>query len=203
MRTNILVAGLLCAALILLSCGTKSVDDFTNKYEGTRLVMKAVIPYDDENFQRYEAEDAMIFGSAGIQEAAGEEGTLYSNKKMVKGLTNYLNNSSKLPFSWTGRSYIQFAVTVPLDGDYTVDIIMNGLNGAEKKPIIVQVNGIDNRRHELDATNAGPWNDMIAERFKLGLLRGLNTIRITHVPPAGSDQWINIDCIDVSRGPTN
>jgi len=187
---------ILCAALLLLSCGTEPIDGYVNQYDdtGLRSPQSSVMSL-EPGFTRYEAEDAMLYGSAAI------DGTppLYSGGRMVKGASNSINNPDNFPSNWSGKSYIKFLVFVPMDGVYLVDIVMNG-PGA-KKPLIVRVNDIENKAHEL--TGESDHTRVFAERFKLSLWKGLNFICITHAPPLYSDQWINIDCIDVSGGPVN
>ena len=190
---------MLCTALLLLSCGTEPIEGYVNQYMGTerRGFGQGNVMEPLPGFTRYEAEEARIFGSAAVDV---HETPLYSGGKMVKGLTNYIDDPHKFPSNWTGKSYVKFAVIVPKDGEYTVDVYMNG---QEEKYAIVRVNDIENKVHKLNAAGASSWDHIVVERFTLSLWKGLNFICITHVPPVNSSQWVNIDCIDISDGPVN
>jgi len=188
------IIALLCAAL-LLSCEKEDIAGYVNEYAGTNrsATGNGGLPLLGD-FARYEAEDAMVFGGAAVTDG---DAYLYSGGKNVTNLSNLIE-PAKFPLNWAGRSYVRFAVIVPKDGVYYVDLITNG-PGA--KTVMVRVNDIENKAHALKAAEGAEWNRLFAERFKLGLWKGVNYICITgDVRPTG-DQWMNIDCIDVSLGP--
>jgi len=192
MRTSVVICALLCAALALLSCGTEDIGDYVNEYVATnRSLLDARVAL-QEGFTRYEAEDAMLFGNAAI---SGSDAALYSGGKTVINLSNLIDPANFLP-NWSGRTYVKFAVSVPKDGVYIVDLITNGPG---EKTIMIRVNDIENRAHTLSSPDQ--WNLMLAERFKLSLWKGVNYICITGDVHPTRDNWMNIDCIDVSIGP--
>jgi hypothetical protein len=192
MRTGVAIVALLCMALALPSCGTEDIGDYVNEYVNTaRWVSDARVAL-LEGFTRYEAEDAMLFGNAVITDG---DAYLYSGGKTAGNLTNNID-PARFPLNWNGRTYVKFAVTAPKNGVYLVDLVTNG-PGA--KTIMIRVNDIENKAHNINSP--GEWNRMFVERFRLGLWKGVHYICITGDVHPTRDQWINIDCIDVSMAP--
>jgi len=198
-KTNAAIHGIIaiavCMALFLPSCGTEDIDDLVNEYIGLQsrtVTGSAVLPL--EGYTRYEAEDTYIFGG-GIQTA---DAYLYSGGKYVNNLSNANKpDPNVFPTNWTGCNYVKFAVNVARDGVYNVDIVTNGDSGA--KTIMIRVNDIENKAHTI--SGASSWNVMNVERFRLSLQTGLNFICVTGDVRETNDQWMNIDCIDVSNIP--
>ena len=194
MKIKIVIAALLCTAFFLPSCGTEDIGNMVNEYMGnTRDYPNSGVPLLPD-FIRYEAEDAIVSGG-GIA-GNSDEVHLFSGGKYVNNVNNRLT-AETFPQNWTGRNFVKFAVTVPSDGVYLVDLVTNGYNG--EKTILIRVNDIENKAHTISAS--ANWNQMKAERFRISLWKGLNFICITGNLSANSDHWMNIDCIDVSEAP--
>jgi len=172
-------------------------------------------------YTRYEAENtaaAQIVGSARPQSegwfssiAGTEPQSFYSthitprpsgNGGAAAGLNKAGSAANGMPWDWTTTNhfgYIRFyTVNVAQAGNYRVDILYNGNDGAE---LVVKLN--NNKNHVVtlpqQTGGAGAWNKLMTRQIVLGpFTAGVNTIWVSGVIGSG---WVNIDCIDVRNTP--
>ena len=124
----------------------------------------------------YQAEDATIY--QGIQESinAGYTGS---------GYVNYNNETG---------SYVEWDVTVPSEGTYTLNIMYS--NGTTvNRPMEFKINGISVFA-SIDFNPTGAWTTWTSTTFKVNLNKGKNTVRATAVTANGGP---NVDYIEICK----
>lgn len=195
---------------VFMSAACQTAD--VNQYIGFTRVMHHSNPdvqtvYQvPEGWTRYEAEDAELFGTA--SKGIGAE-HIYSNGDGIKSFTNNVA-PDYFPDDWEDMNYVRFTVQVPEDGDYLVDVIVNGPN---ENTIVAKANYGYNQAYHIDffpnigGGNGGTsWNSIFAIRLKLGRLKAgaSNYIYLANACVINANEdfpWMNIDCIDVKNTP--
>jgi len=147
---------------------------------------------EQSGFTRHEAEAAAFSGTAKTRTA---DSYLYSDGTYVEEIVNSIN-AANFPTDWTGLNYVKFTVTVPTDGEYQVNIITNG---HDPKTVMVKVNDDPHQAHAMTIPDDSNWTSIFAIQLRLGALKA-GVPNYISIAVAGN-QWMNIDCIDVSIAP--
>lgn len=172
------------------------------------------LPAPEEGWTRYEAEDAVIFGST--KDGSGQDdGPVLGTEQqpffsgeghMAAGgfQSNAIGNvytPEAADFAAGNIGYVKFTVTSDKAGETTMRI---GFNGSDPgAAFIVKVNDQENRQITLPNATMGAWNLMGYVEFTVTLQEGENTIYVSRTIYANHTQaegpWRNIDFIDIQE----
>jgi len=202
---------MLCAAAFLLSCkddggdAKAALDLGYGEYaaNGTGPIPK------QNGWTRYEAEDAVIFGSDRTTSTpvGTEYQPFYSGPDHLSagGITKWEVPISEVVPSWANIAYVKFDVDVAQAGNYRVNIIFNG---NDPKKILVKLNDSQHVVVQLPRVDGDhQWNSLFTKQIVLESFKaGGNVVWVSGVvdsPWETGGAWANIDCIDIKNTPEN